>query len=172
MPFLHALLMGVLAAYDMYNECCDGNLDAEWKIPEKKRMSFAVFHQELSKQMLEYNPSKLKYLGDELSRSATQQHKRRKITGGARQQQKREEENYYDEGGMTVANFQKAMHLCRFSHDGNLNKLQEHFASITKKTNQCYVKFVGTLLIRDADCVISQCALQMVLANGMVLIAS
>ena len=162
MPFLHALSMGVLAAYDMYNECCDGNLDAEWKIPEKKRMSFAVFRQELSKQMLEYNPSKLKYLGDELSRSATQQHKRRKITGGARQQQKREEENYYDEGGMTVANFQKAMHLCRFSHDGNLNKLQEHFASITKKTNKMICEVCGD--VTDWRC--GLCNKSMCITNG------
>jgi hypothetical protein len=36
--------------------------------------------------MLEYDPSKLMYMGDEMSRSVTQAHKKRKTTGGARQQ--------------------------------------------------------------------------------------
>jgi hypothetical protein len=27
-PYLHAKSMGIIAAYDMYNECCDGLLDA------------------------------------------------------------------------------------------------------------------------------------------------
>jgi len=72
MPYLlHALSMGVLAAYDMYNECCYGDLDPDWKIPQKKRMCFAVFRQQLSKQMLEYDPSKLTYMGNEMSRLVT-----------------------------------------------------------------------------------------------------
>jgi hypothetical protein len=137
MPFLHALSMGVIAAYDMYNECCDGGLDNEWEIPEHKRMSFSVFRQTLGKQMLEYDPAKLKYLGDEKSRSATQGHKKRKkVTGGTRQQRKREEESYYNEGGMTLGNFIKAMEMPRLAHDGNLTMLQEHFVNITKKSNK------------------------------------
>ena len=136
MPYLHALSMGVLAAYDMYNECCDGDLDPDWKIPQKKRMSFAVFRQRLSKQMLEYDPSKLMYMGDEMSRSVTQAHKKRKTTGGARQQRNRDEEGYYNEGGMTLTNFVKAMEMPRLSHDGDLSMLHEHLVSINKKSNQ------------------------------------
>ena len=30
-PYNHTHSMGVIAAYDMYNECCDGELDALWQ---------------------------------------------------------------------------------------------------------------------------------------------
>ena len=145
MPYLHALSMGVLAAYDMYCECCDGGLDSSWRIDPKHRMSFAEFRQVLSKQMLEYDPAKLKYMGDELSRVVTQLHKKRNraAAGGIRQQRKREEESYYIEGGMTVANLVKAMQLPRFSHVGNLNKLKEHFSSIAKKSNKMICEVCG-----------------------------
>jgi hypothetical protein len=42
-PYLHAKSMGIIVAYDMYNECCDGLLDASWAIPKKKRMGFREF---------------------------------------------------------------------------------------------------------------------------------
>lgn len=42
-PFLHALAMAVIAAYDMYLECCEGKLDSEWFVAEKDRMSFRDF---------------------------------------------------------------------------------------------------------------------------------
>lgn len=29
-PYLHCLLMAVVAAFDMYNECCDGKLVIDW----------------------------------------------------------------------------------------------------------------------------------------------
>jgi hypothetical protein len=35
--------MGIIAAYDMYNECCDGLLDALWEIPKKEWMGFKEF---------------------------------------------------------------------------------------------------------------------------------
>ncbi len=127
----------------MYNECCDGSLDKEWEIPVQKRMSFSVFRQTLGKQMLEYDPAKLKYLGDEKSRSVTQGHKKRKKTGGTRQQRKREEESYYNKGGMTVGNFIKAMEMPRLAHDGNLTVLQEHFVNITKKSNKITCEVCG-----------------------------
>jgi hypothetical protein len=85
MPYLHELSLGVLAVYDMYNECCDGGLEKDWKIEPKHRMSFAVFRQMLSQQMLEYNPYQVKYLGDEKSRTVTQSHKKRQSgIGGKR----------------------------------------------------------------------------------------
>jgi len=27
--------MGIIAAYDMYNECCDGLLDPSWKVEKR-----------------------------------------------------------------------------------------------------------------------------------------
>jgi hypothetical protein len=44
--------MGIIAAYDMYKECCGGLLDASWAIPVKKQMSFAQFRMKLLEQML------------------------------------------------------------------------------------------------------------------------
>ena len=47
-PYLHALAMAIIAAYDMYTECCEGNLDSDWCINEKSRMSFRSFRLALS----------------------------------------------------------------------------------------------------------------------------
>ena len=51
-PYLHAMSMGVIAAYDMYVECCEGLLDVTWKVDKKNRMTFSQFWLQLSKQML------------------------------------------------------------------------------------------------------------------------
>jgi len=42
-PYLHAISMGVIAAYDMYLECSEGMLDAAWMVTKKDRMSFSQF---------------------------------------------------------------------------------------------------------------------------------
>ncbi len=63
-PYLHAKSMGIIAAYDMYNECCDGLLDASWAIPKKRRMGFTEFRIKLSEQMLKYDPRDNRYAGD------------------------------------------------------------------------------------------------------------
>ncbi len=63
-PYLHAKSMGIIAAYDMYNECCDGLLDASWAIPKKRRMGFTEFRIKLSEQMLKYDPRDNHYPGD------------------------------------------------------------------------------------------------------------
>ncbi len=36
--YLHAQSMVVVAAYDMYMECCKGLLDSTWEIDEKERI--------------------------------------------------------------------------------------------------------------------------------------
>ena len=53
-PYLHAQSLGIIAAYDMYIECCEGGLDAIWAVDVNKRMSFATFRMRLSEQMLAY----------------------------------------------------------------------------------------------------------------------
>jgi hypothetical protein len=60
-PFLHALSIAVIAAYDMYIECCEGGLDEEWFIVEKDRLSFRDFWLKLSQQMLKYDPHQQMY---------------------------------------------------------------------------------------------------------------
>ena len=76
-PVLHALLIAVIAAYDMYVECCEGGLDPEWFVKEKDRMSFRDFRLELSHQMLTYNPKDQLYLGNANFRSVTGKEKER-----------------------------------------------------------------------------------------------
>ncbi len=64
-PYLHAKSMGIIASYDMYNECCDGLLDASWAIPKKKWMGFTEFRIKLLEQMLKYDPRDNCYAGDD-----------------------------------------------------------------------------------------------------------
>jgi hypothetical protein len=42
-PYLHAMSMGIIACYNTYLECCEGELDALWKVEEKDRMTFLQF---------------------------------------------------------------------------------------------------------------------------------
>ena len=63
----------------MYQEWCDGELDALWAIPIKKRMSFTEFRIKLSEQMLQYDPHNNRYCGDNKFRGYTQQHKLRRV---------------------------------------------------------------------------------------------
>jgi hypothetical protein len=62
-PYFHAKSMGIIAAYDMYSECCDGLLDASRAIPKKKRMGFTEFRIKLLEQMLKYDPRDNCYAG-------------------------------------------------------------------------------------------------------------
>ncbi len=70
-PYLHAMFMGIVACYDMYHECCSGDLDESWKVNETERMSYPEFPLKLSEQMLTYNPSNGVYAGDEKFRLMT-----------------------------------------------------------------------------------------------------
>jgi hypothetical protein len=38
--YLHAMSMGIIVCYNMYLECCEGELDAQWKVKENDRMTF------------------------------------------------------------------------------------------------------------------------------------
>jgi hypothetical protein len=71
--------MGVVAADDMYKECCEGLLDSTWKIAENEMMSYSEFCMKLSKQMLEYNPRNNHYNGDDKLCLFKQNHKVRRI---------------------------------------------------------------------------------------------
>ncbi len=89
LPFLHALSMAVIAAYDTYIECCEGGLDAEWSVDAKNRMSFRDFRLRLSEQMLSYDSQNQSYKGDEAFRAVTKLSK-----------QKRDEVNHIGRGKM------------------------------------------------------------------------
>jgi hypothetical protein len=42
-PYLHGQSLGIIAAYDMYLECYEGELDPSWKVVVKNRMKFQQF---------------------------------------------------------------------------------------------------------------------------------
>ena len=72
----HAKALGIVVAYDIYLECCEGQLDSEWK---RTPVSFWEFRECLSRQMLSYHPSNMNYLGDEKMRVVTKTTKKRRI---------------------------------------------------------------------------------------------
>ncbi len=71
-PYRHVISLGIIAAFDMYLECCEGELDESWFVEEKKRMLFRLFRLQLAKQMVNYDPSKGMYPGNEKMRAYTQ----------------------------------------------------------------------------------------------------
>ncbi len=76
--YLHAMSMGIIACYDMYLECCEGELDARWKVEEKDRMTFLQFQLKLSEQMLTYDLRNELYAGNTKFRCITQLLKKRR----------------------------------------------------------------------------------------------
>jgi hypothetical protein len=127
--------MGIVAAYDMYKEGCDGLLDATWKVDEKDRMSYTEFRMKLSKQMLEYDPKKNLYNGDDKQRAFTKNHKlRRSIVDHDDMESSERRESLYPEDGLTLANFKLARTFprlqCKLASD-----FGRHLASIVVTTN-------------------------------------
>jgi hypothetical protein len=70
-PVLHGKALAVVVPYDMYLECCEGKLNAEWKI--EKPFNFSRFREKLSEQMLAYKPIDRIYPGDQNMRVSTKQ---------------------------------------------------------------------------------------------------
>ncbi len=65
--------MAVIAAYEMYCECAEGNLDTDWRIDPKDQLSFRAFQLKASEQMLEYDPASSCYPGDKMMLGYTKQ---------------------------------------------------------------------------------------------------
>jgi len=128
-PYLHAMSLGIIACYDMYKECCEGELDASWKISEKHRMTYSEFRLKLSKQMLLYDPRKEVYAGDNKFRICTQQPRKRR-----RSKDLSVSEESFPDTGVTAANLIIARTLPRFCT--TINDIQRHFGAIEKKSNQ------------------------------------
>ena len=77
---LHAKSMAVVVAYDIYKEICEGTLDPDLRI--NKPVDFHRFREKLALQMLQYDPKRLKYPGDEKFRTYTQQPKAKRRRHG------------------------------------------------------------------------------------------
>ena len=143
-PYLHAKSMGIIAAYDMYNECCDGLLDASWAIPKKKRMTFTQFRMKLSEQMLSYDPRENNYAGDDKFRRFSQSHKlRRGGSGGANSVDNDDEVGSND--GLTLDVFKKARELPRFCL--TIDQLNNHFRNVVKLNNAAICEVCGAKTI-------------------------
>ncbi|EJK67882.1 hypothetical protein THAOC_11015, partial [Thalassiosira oceanica] len=132
-PWWHFFAMGVVAAYDMYQECCDGGLDSAWAIPKKDRMSFSTFRQTLSEQMLTYDPRANEYLGDNAFRVSTQQPKRKR--------RKKSSSSVSSQGGGVSVESLKLAKSDRGRLCGDMEKIMSRVQSIVRKTGsgECYV---------------------------------
>jgi hypothetical protein len=127
----------VVAAYDMYIECCKGGLNPEWFIEEKDRKSFRAFRLKLSGQMLTYDPKDQLYPGDENFRSVTKVEKQKRE--GGRMYWKSDER-----GGVSVENFKISKSSSRYSPSRlcvSLDDIEKHVATInrSKCTAECAV---------------------------------
>lgn len=132
-PVNHCMSIAVIAAFDMYHECCDGGLDPEWAIPKKQRMSFSKFRQELSKQMLSYNPVLELYPGDKFFRTVTKKRKteRESIRSGLTTINEDEPlaDAFLQAKSPKIGFDPPPPRLC-----GPLNQLQQHLSSCEKKS--------------------------------------
>jgi len=81
---LHAKALAIVTAYDVYLECAEGGVNLDWKL--KNTVSFHRFREKLAFQMLQYDPRKREYPGDEKFRVSTQQNQtqRRRTTSPSR----------------------------------------------------------------------------------------
>jgi hypothetical protein len=122
-PMNHAFAMCCVLAHSLYQECCEGAIEEEWKVPEKKIKTFFEFREILSTQLLKYDPKRLKYPGDSHMRETTSVPKAR------RGERKRK-------GEISVRQFKqnkrnKSSRLC-----GDLQKLCVHVDSIYTLKNK------------------------------------
>ncbi len=131
--YLHVQSMVVVAAFDMYKECCEGLLDSTWKINEKERMSYSEFFMKLSKQILKYDTRNNQYNENNKLCLFTQNHKTRRPIKYAMDTCEQLGKSFA-ESGLTIDNFRKGMMFPRLqcwlaSDFGN------HLASIVITTN-------------------------------------
>ena len=142
-PFLHGLSICVVAAYDMYIECCEGELDSDWFVDEKSRMSFREFRLTLSEQMLKYDPKNRSLPGDEFFRAWTRRPKRARSSASAQSSAVTLDSS----SGLCADNFKKAKTATRTKPPprlcGNLQHIKAHLATVECKTNMAPCEVCG-----------------------------
>jgi len=132
-PYLHGKSLGIIAAYDMYLECCEGELDPSWKVDVKHRMKFQQFRLRLSEQMLTYDPSLKCYPGDQTFRRWTQKPKSRRSS--------EDQTTTYSKDGVTLENVKLATENGRLC--SSVGALQEHFNAVIRTTNSMKCEVCG-----------------------------
>lgn len=145
-PYLHVQSLGIIAAYDMYIECCEGGLDETWRVDAKKRMSFAKFRLRLSEQMLTYNPINNLYPGDSLLREHTKSHKKRRKSNES-DSDARIGNGPTRAGGATIEHYKAAVESGRLC--STVEEIREHFYSVyqNKGNNRLPCEVCGELTI-------------------------
>jgi hypothetical protein len=117
----------------MYEECCEGFLDAECKVEENNKLTYWEFREKLGKQLLGYSPTQMKYPGDSLMQAVTSLPKSmRQGADGRRSKNSR---------GITESQFRAAKRYKTTRLCGNLDKLCMHVKNVvkvpTKKARIC-----------------------------------
>ena len=129
-PMNHCFAMILVLAHSIYQECCEGKIEESWKVDTKKILSFYEFREILSVQMLQYNPVKLRYLGDARMRCVT-----------SLRRENRGERRKYALVDMNMFKKNKRFRTSRLS--GDLNKLCHHINSIEKLTKPLVCAWCG-----------------------------
>lgn len=117
-PVNHALSLAVVIAYDVYKECCEGELQEEWK--NDNPVDFFTFRETLSLQMLRYNPRSELYPGDEQMRA---------VTSLPRAKRKSMVTDHVTRSQLERAKRSRTSRLC-----GDIDKLCHHVSSIASLT--------------------------------------
>ena len=146
---LHAIALAIVISYDIYLEVCEGDLDSQWKVDYP--VNFWTFRDILSIQMLEYDPTKRNYHGDDAMRVCTKQNKKsrsqddessslhsgRKRMRGRPTTQQMKETKINNEFNKAKSGRGENSRLC-----GDLTRLNKHIKSIQtslKHPKQCKV---------------------------------
>ena len=140
-PYLHALSIAVVACFDMYVECTEGELDPDWYINKKSRMSFRAFRLLLSEQMLKYTPKDNKLPGDECFRAWSRRTKRQRDKSCTSS-----DSSSFCVTGVNVENYKRAKMSSRRNTTrlcGDLHDIKLHFASLTKTGNTMRCEVCG-----------------------------
>jgi hypothetical protein len=141
---IRAKAFAVVISYDIYLEAAEGKLHPSWKVD--KPVSFFVFRERLSIQMLNYAAAARIYPGDHNFRMATQQHKERRpgpaspLMSSPPPARKRMRDDQTVASLLTTEHYEEGreLRLC-----GDISNLCEHIntkATLPKKnTRVCFV---------------------------------
>ena len=135
--------MAIVTAYDVYLECCEGEMDATWK--NRDPVDFYTFRDVLSKQMCEYDPKKKNYPGDDKMRYVTGINNKRKI--GANETNNNNKKAKKNSNGSLTLQAYKAIKMKRPQRIcQDLGSYEEHVSSIvtTKNPTKCAVCSAAT----------------------------
>ena len=120
----HAIALAIVIAYGVYQECCEGLIESEWKIDKKDVMDYFQFREKLAMQMLSYTPKNENYPGDEYMRAVTSTPRANRASKSTHS---RGEDDCVSPSQYSRAKKYKSSRLC-----GDLGKLCHHTSSIIR----------------------------------------